>query len=250
VHLGRLEWLVPGAAVMNAVRSSDLIALELDVLDPDIMARMQAGMAPRPESAISSALADRLKAQLKAACLPEALLASMAPEMVATTLVAMSARRQGLDPAYGIDVLLAGLGHGMKKTVASLETPELQLGVLLGETLPEMQAVGEQAVDELESGRAMPTLLRLAQVWDDGRFDEFEKYPQWCDCLGTDEERAQHKRLLDDRNPALAERIDALHRSGKQVFAAVGSLHMIGPLGLPALLARRGYQVERIASGP
>jgi len=30
------------------------------------------------------------------------------------------------------------------------------------------------------------------------------------------------------------------------VFAAVGSLHMIGPKGLPALLAERGYRIERI----
>jgi uncharacterized protein len=54
------------------------------------------------------------------------------------------------------------------------------------------------------------------------------------------------KRALDDRNPALAEHIDALHQSGKQVFAAVGSLHMFGPLGLPALMAKRGYRVERV----
>jgi uncharacterized protein YbaP (TraB family) len=54
------------------------------------------------------------------------------------------------------------------------------------------------------------------------------------------------KRVLDDRNPGLAASIDALHLGGKRVFAAVGSLHMIGPRGLPALLARRGYRVEPI----
>ena len=56
----------------------------------------------------------------------------------------------------------------------------------------------------------------------------------------------RNTRLLDARNPGLAERIDALHTSGQRVFAAVGSLHMIGRTGLPALLARRGYTVERI----
>ena len=53
------------------------------------------------------------------------------------------------------------------------------------------------------------------------------------------------KRLLDDRNPGLAASIDALHAGGKQVFAAVGSLHMIGPNGLPALLRKRGYKIEQ-----
>ncbi len=54
------------------------------------------------------------------------------------------------------------------------------------------------------------------------------------------------RRLLDARNPALATRIDALHRSGKRVFAAVGSLHMTGARGLPALMVQRGYRVERV----
>jgi uncharacterized protein YbaP (TraB family) len=30
------------------------------------------------------------------------------------------------------------------------------------------------------------------------------------------------------------------------VFAAVGSLHMTGPKGLPRLLGQRGYTVERV----
>ena len=87
---------------------------------------------------------------------------------------------------------------------------------------------------------------RIAQVWAEGRFDELFRYEQWCDCLNTPQEKAQFKRLLDDRNPALAERIDALHNAGNKVFAAVGSLHMVGKMGLPALLAQRGYQVERM----
>jgi hypothetical protein len=126
----------------------------------------------------------------------------------------------------------------------------MQLAIMQGRTLQETQTVVEQALADLEGGKASPMLLRIAQVWADGRFDELARYEQWCDCLHTDAERRLHQRLLDDRNPALAERIDALHAGGKQVFAAVGSLHMIGDLGLPALMAQRGYAVERIAFSP
>jgi uncharacterized protein len=45
----------------------------------------------------------------------------------------------------------------------------------------------------------------------------------------------------------LADSIAALHRGGERVFAAVGALHMFGPQGLPALLAARGFEVERVA---
>lgn len=37
-----------------------------------------------------------------------------------------------------------------------------------------------------------------------------------------------------------------LHESGKQVFAAVGSLHIVWPIGLLALVENCGYKVERI----
>ena len=246
VHVAKMDWMVPGPTLMNAMRASDLIALELDVLDPEIMERLRAGMALRPDRALSGELAERLKAQVRAACLPEQLVAVMSPEIVATTLMVMAGRRSGLDPAYAIDAVIAGVGRSLNKPVASLETPELQLKVLQGRTREETQAVVEQALAELETGRATPMLTRIAQVWADSRFGELERYVEWCDCLNTDDERAMHRRLLDERNPALAEHIDHLHGAGKQVFAAVGSLHMIGPLGLPARLAQRGSQVVRV----
>ena len=61
--------------------------------------------------------------------------------------------------------------------------------------------------------------------------------------------RDSMKRLLDDRNPLLAAAIDKVHAGGRSVFAAVGSLHMIGPGGLPALMRQRGYTVEQVRLG-
>jgi uncharacterized protein YbaP (TraB family) len=246
VHVAKRDWIFPGNTLVSAVRGSDVVALELDVLDPELLRKMLVGIAPRPDRRLAPELAARLRAQLKAACLPEQLMNEMLPEMVAITLVVKSARWDGLDPAYGIDAVVSGLAHGLKKKVVSLETPELQLSLLLGRTAAEAQANVEQALTDLESGKSRLALGRIAQVWADGRFDELFRYEQWCDCLNTEPERLQLRRLLDDRNPALAERIDALHSTGQRVFAAVGSLHMVGKAGLPVLLAQRGYQVERM----
>jgi len=246
VHVAKVGWMFPGATVLGAVRASDVVALELDLLDPAVMQALRIGMAPRPGQALPGPLARRLRAQLKAACLPEPLLNTMTPEMVATTLVVMSARRDGLDPAYAIDGFFAGLARGLNKPVLSLETPEMQLEIVQGRTPQETHTMVEQALAELESGKASPMLLRIAQLWADGRFDELARYEQWCDCLRTEAERHLHQRLLAGRNPALAQHIDALHAGGKRVFVAVGSLHMIGETGLPALMAQRGYEVERI----
>lgn len=250
MHVAKLDWMFPGATVAQALRASDTLALELDVLDPEIMKRFQEAIGPRPDRLLPKALIDRVRVQLRAACLPEQLLAVMAPEMVAATLSVMAARREGLDPAYGIDAFYAGMARGLRKDVLSLETPELQLKLILGSTTEDTAEAVASALEELEGGTAAPMLIRVARMWSEGRISELETYEQWCDCLKTEADRTTMKRMLDERNPGLVSGIDAIHAAGKRVFAAVGSLHMIGELGLPSLLSKRGYQVERVEFKP
>ena len=102
-------------------------------------------------------------------------------------------------------------------------------------------------VEQLERGSAQRVIGRLATAWERGDLAEIGAYERWCDCVASDDDRAQLRRLNDDRNPALADGIEALHRSGRSVFAAVGALHMTGDKALPALLAQRGFIVQRVA---
>ena len=253
IHLARREWMFPGPQVSAALRTSQVVAFELDITDAALMQRLQGGLAVRagePGAQWPEDLADRMRAQLRAACAPPDMLGAMAPEMVGALLVMMSARRDGLDASYGIDPALAHLARREKKTVVSLETPELQLKLMRSSSATDLRKGLEKVLSDLEQGRARPLLLRVAQVWAEGRADELERYPEWCDCANTERERATLKAMLDDRNPAMAARIDALHAEGKTVFAAVGSLHLFGPAALPALMARRGYRVERIEFKP
>ncbi len=249
VHLGRREWVVPGPQVSRALQASQVYAMEIDLGDPDMIRRLQAGMAPKEGEAGAQwpdDLKQRMRTQLRAACAPEGLLAAVSPEMLATLLTAMAARQDGLDVAYAIDPALAEEARRLKKPVVSLETPELQLSLLRSRDAAELRTGLEKMLGDLESGRARPQLLRVARVWAEGAEDELSNYRQWCDCANTEAERRALQALLDDRNPLLADGIDRLHREGRTVFAAVGSLHMVGDAALPALMAQRGYRVERI----
>jgi uncharacterized protein YbaP (TraB family) len=244
-HVARPQWMLPGPRVAKALETSDVIALELDMLDADIQRRLAAGMAADAAQRLPDALAARLSAQVRLACLPQEAMARLAPLLQLVTLQTLAARWDGLDPAYAIDGFLAGYARREGKGVRSLESPELQLALLKGDPQTARQEL-EHGLEQLERGRVRPMLLRVARVWEQGRDGELSRYAQWCDCADTEVDRAALKRLLDDRNPALAERIDALHEAGHRVFAAVGALHMIGPLGLPALMAQRGFAVRRV----
>jgi len=245
IHAARRDWMFPGPTVVESLRASDTLALELDVLDADIQKRLAASIGSSRGEPLPPALERRLDKRKDAECVDKKLWADFAPEFQVASLTVLAARRDGFDPAYAIDLVLASVARNLGKPVASLETPEQQMQALQMQSQQETTALVKDTLDDLDSGKARPLLRRMAKIWVEGDYAQLSRYPQWCDCVRTPAEKAAMKRLLDDRNPAIAAGIDALHASGKQVFAAVGSLHMVGPAGLPALMRQRGYKVEQ-----
>ena len=244
VHVGRPDWISPGPQVMAALAAADRVAFELDLLDPDVLQRLQrAARAPAGQPRLPDALAERLAQQRSLACVGS-LLEGLRPELQVITLVSLSLRGDGLDPAWGIDGWLARLAHARRQTVLSLETPEQQVALLVAPRPAEVATVVRRGLDELEDPATRRVALRLAEHWAASDLAAIENFAQWCGCLESEAERQAHQAGVLARNPAMAERIATLHQRGARVFAAVGALHMTGPEGLPALLARRGFQVE------
>ena len=233
-----------GPQVMAALAAADRVAFELDLLDPDVLQRLQrAARAPAGQPRLPDALAERLAQQRSLACVGS-LLEGLRPELQVITLVSLSLRGDGLDPAWGIDGWLARLAHARRQTVLSLETPEQQVALLVAPRPAEVATVVRRGLDELEDPATRRVALRLAEHWAASDLAAIENFAQWCGCLESEAERQAHQAGVLARNPAMAERIATLHQRGARVFAAVGALHMTGPEGLPALLARRGFQVE------
>ena len=244
VHVGRPDWISPGPQVMAALAAADRVAFELDLLDPDVLQRLQrAARAPAGQPRLPDALAERLAQQRSLACVGS-LLEGLRPELQVITLVSLSLRGDGLDPAWGIDGWLARLAHARRQTVLSLETPEQQVALLVAPRPAEVATVVRRGLDELEDPATRRVALRLAEHWAASDLAATENFAQWCGCLESEAERQAHQAGVLARNPAMAERIATLHQRGARVFAAVGALHMTGPEGRPALLARRGFQVE------
>jgi len=246
IHIGRLDWAFPGEQVRAALMASDTLALEIDVGDPHMAARMQ----PPADSVVPSlapALRERLDRQIDAACVPKALLASQHPVMQVLTLMVLAARWQGLDPGYAQEFVLSGIARAAQRRVVSLESPESQMAALIPRDAAGTERAVAQMLEQLEQGDARRVVARLADAWARGDLAEIADYERWCNCATSDEDRAQMQTLNDDRNPALADGIEALHRDGRGVFAAVGALHMTGAKALPTLLQQRGFTVRRVA---
>jgi hypothetical protein len=247
IHLGRFEWIFPGPAVVQALRETDTLALELDLGDPDTLRRTQAAMArPQGEPALPPAQAARLQRQAELACVPPAALAPLHPLVQAMTLAILAGRWEGLDPAWGQEQVLAGFARAAARPIVSLETPQAQLAALIPSRPEQAQAMLDQWLAQLEDGSARRQMQVLGAVWERSDLERLAQHDEWCECVRDEDDRATLRRLNDDRNPGLAERIDGLHGEGRRVFAAVGALHMVGPQALPALLQARGFAVERV----
>ena len=248
IHVAKRDWMFPGPQAIRAIMTSDAIALELDPLDADVVTHLQKAFLRRADTpALPDALQRRLDAAMAAACLAPAALAALRPEMQVVSIEVLAGRRFGLYPEYGVDEFLAGLGHGMKKPVRSLETPESQAALLVSDDPVEsVRNVGD-VLDEIENPRSARLLQRLAVDWERGDLADIEAYGTWCECMDTPERRADFAKLVDQRNPLMADKIAQWHADGTSLFVAVGTLHMIGRVGLPELLKARGFQVERVA---
>ncbi|SCX74478.1 hypothetical protein SAMN03159363_6223 [Variovorax sp. EL159] len=247
IHIGRGDWVRPGPTIQKALAQSDTLALELDSrdeataktmsqpADPDLLARVLSGERAR-----------RLERQTSEACVPPGTLSKLPPILQVTALAGLVARADGLYPEFGVDETLAVSARNSNKPIVALESAAEQLKVLTGGTEVEEAEQVDAALDELESGKLRGQMKELADVWARSDAARLTRYAEWCDCLNTPAEQRLMKRLLDDRNPGLADGIERLHAGGKSVFAAVGALHMIGPQGLPTLMAARGFTVTPV----
>jgi uncharacterized protein len=249
IHVGKPEWIVPGPTIMRALMASDTVVLELDLSKPEEIQAMVDAPVDRAsaERVLAGGLGARLTAQLRKNCVPDAIAGRVRPALQVVAAAGVAARAAGLHPELGIDLLLNGMAPRLGKPVVALETVKQQMAFLIPASEDEERAMVADSLGELESQRTLPLLRRMANAWERGDAGEIATYTQWCDCVNTPSEKLMLHRLLDERNPAMADKLVALHDKGKTFFAAVGSLHMSGEQSLVTLLRSRGFTVTPVA---
>jgi len=243
LHVGKPSWRRFGPQMSAAMKASDVLALEIDPADP---ALLDALSEIQPPAALPEALQARLAKAFERACVAAESMATLHPVLQASTLTVLEARWLGLDPSYAMEQLLSAQMRSQKRPVVSLETIAQQKAALVPDDPDDALAVLDQTLAQLEDSSGRRVLDKLAQAWERGDLAALEDYEAWCECATTEAEKTFMRKLNDERNPPLADGIEAQHKAGKRVFAAVGALHMTGPQSLPKLMQQRGFKVERV----
>jgi hypothetical protein len=243
LHLGKPAWRRFGPRLQAALRASDVVALELDPGAPGLLQEMARSRPPQP---LPDALQQRLARAYQRACVAAGSLALLHPLLQVSTLAVLEGRWLGLDPGYAPEQLLAARAAARGRRVEALESAAQQVLALVPDDEAQARAMLDESLQQLEDLSGRRVLARLAAAWEQGDLAALEDYARWCECADSEADRAYLHRLNDERNPALADGIEARHRQGRRVLAAVGALHMTGPQALPRLLALRGFLVERV----
>jgi uncharacterized protein YbaP (TraB family) len=153
----------------------------------------------------------------------------------------------GAEVARGADIVVTRQARAGGKQVRTFETLEDQARMFAGLSEP---AELRYLADVIHERQAPPKRLSLdpgvsslESQWLAG--DLARLGPGLVGELARDNP-GLYDALLKRRNLAWADQLSAEMAGAHVELVNVGALHMVGPDGLPALLAARGFKVERV----
>lgn len=169
--------------------------------------------------------------------------AAAEPWFAALVLQTAALAQAGYHPARGVDLQVAAWAARDGKPVAGLESLDAQLRLFKELDAATQRAVLLKTLDEL------PTLAvdtaELVSRWRAGDIEVLEQQLE-RDFEGFAE---LHARIVTRRNRAWLPSIAALLEQDGTSLVVVGALHLVGPEGVPALLAQHlpGIQISIIS---
>ena len=248
VHVANQSMYPLGKQIESAFNESEVLAVEVDEARVDQVQlqqlMMSRGFYSGTESIkdhVSAATFDLLQKVLAGAGVPYVTVARMKPGIIALTLTVAKIMQLGYSPELGIDRHFMKLARG-KKEIQQLETTEQQMNLLLSfsdDDLLLRQTL--QSVDKMES-----MITDLVRSWKNGDTaqmekllltDQIEEFPEFQKVLEA---------LIDDRNVAMAVKIQHMLNDNKDYFVVVGAGHLVGDKGIVSLLKKNKLPVSRL----
>jgi uncharacterized protein YbaP (TraB family) len=249
VHVGRPDAIDFGAEVTEAFAVCDELVVEVDLsaLSAEEIAEQTARYALLPDDQtlrgmISDETYALLEAYLGSRGTPMAAVDRLKPWAVGMVLAMLEFEAAGLQGDYGVDKRFIEWAAG-RRSIRGLETLQSQLETLdglspriqelmLADTLLRVEDVAGEST-ELLSAWKRGDEVALARLL----FGSLEEHPEFTDF---------YEAVFFARNETMAAELAALGGDGKRRFVVLGAGHMIGPRGIPALLASRGFRVQRV----
>jgi uncharacterized protein len=140
--------------------------------------------------------------------------------------------------ADGVDLQLFAYAKAHGKTVRTFETPAQQLRLFMPKD--EKLELAEFDADLNDFQSEENSIGAMIDAWGAGDVKTVGRLVN----KALDSEPGARKLLLDDRNKAWIKSLDAMLATPGVYLVTVGTGHLVGPNGVPALLRAQGYKVD------
>lgn len=138
----------------------------------------------------------------------------------------------------GVDRQIYATAEQRKKRVEAFETPEQQLALFMPKN--EKLEIAEFDADLKQFQSEQSTIGAMVDAWGSGDVKSVGRLMN----KDLDSVPGAKKLLIDDRNAAWVKQIDMMLGEHAVFFITVGTGHLVGPHGVPALLRAQGYAVD------
>ena len=251
IHVGKAEFFPLEPRVTQGFMKADVLAVEFDVSDTASVQQSVFKYALYPnfgtiDKHVAPKTLERLKKSLAVLGLPYDGLSHMKPWMVANVMLIASLEKQGYASDLATDTYFINAAKDQKKSIVGLESADFQFGLFDKLPAREQEAYLTDCLDDLESGTVAKKNQELLDAWEHA--DE-KAYEDLLTEARTDKSvsgRFFYRQLLQARNPAMADKVAQLIKDHDNSFVAIGLLHLVGKEGVPQLLKKKGFEVERI----
>jgi len=249
VHLLKKEHYPLKDVIENSYEESDVLVLEIDLSGDNLlkagMMMLQKGMYQGDETLkdnISEKAYQTVKEKLEAMDMDIEGFKKSKPWFLAMTVLEKKLMQMGFDPTYGIDMYFLRKAKD-KKEIKGLETIDFQIGLFEGFSKEESEKFLLSSI--LEADQLESEMDKMISAWINGNTKKMEeattenidKYPELSDF---------YKRLNDNRNVHMVEKIISFLNTGKSHFIIAGALHMVGKKGIVQLLKNKGYTINQL----
>jgi uncharacterized protein len=251
IHMAKKELYPLAAEIEQAFERSKYLVVEADesMVDPAKLQQMvmDRGLYKEGESLSKTLTKEKLKnveTLVSKVGLTLEQVDRMKPWLLALTASVMNLQKLGYDPQQGIDRHFIKGAKDKGKEIRELESVEFQLDLLSGfsEDLQNLFVVS--TADELEG--VEKRMDQLFGLWKKGDDKGLEKL-MITDGMAKHPEMAPlQKKMLDDRNVTMAQKVEGYLKTKDVHFVVVGSAHLVGEKGMCELLRKKGVKVEQV----
>lgn len=175
--------------------------------------------------------------------LPLAQMARFKPSFITQQLALLALISVGYDPSQGVETYFTQ--QAQDKEILELESIDFQLGLLMGQPLDAQVRMVEDTLSQMDEFE--PFTADLITAWLSGDDSAFKQAFD-AQSGASPESQAFMRKLMDERNVGMADKIGGYLASQDSYFVLVGAAHYIGENNIIQLLQRQGFTGERISS--